>query len=50
MLFKLFNTLAIFQRYFNKILAEKVDNFVIIYLKNVIIYTKDLSQLYIEAI
>ena len=41
MLFGLFNTLAIFQRYVNKILAEKLDVFIIIYLDDILIYTKN---------
>ena len=32
------------------ILAEKLDIFVIVYLDNILIYTKDLSRPYIEAI
>ena len=35
------NTLATFQRYVTKILAEKLDVFVIIYLDDILIYTKD---------
>ena len=41
MLFKLTNTPAIFQGYINKIFAEKLDIFVIVYLDNIFIYTKD---------
>ena len=50
MLFGLFNTLATFQRYINKILAKKLDVFVIIYLDNILIYIKDPGQLYVETI
>ena len=50
MLFGLFNALATFQRYINKILAEKLDVFVIIYLDNILIYTKDSGQPYVEAV
>ena len=50
MLFGLFNTPAIFQRYVNKILAEKLDIFVIVYLDDILIYTEDLSQPYVEAV
>ena len=50
MFFSLFNILATFQGYINKILAEKLDVFNIIYLDNKLIYTKDLGQPYIEAI
>ena len=48
--FGLFNALATFQRYVNKILAEKLDIFVVVYLDNILINTKNLGQLYIEAI
>lgn len=40
----LFNTLTSFQAYFNKILAKKIKVFIIMYLNNILIYTKDLSQ------
>ena len=40
-LFSLSNTPATFQGYVNKILAEKLDIFVIIYLDDILIYTKD---------
>ena len=50
MFFSLSNTSAIFQGYVNKILAEKLDIFVVIYLNNILIYTKDLGQSYIKAI
>ena len=39
--FGLSNIPAIFQRYINKILAEKLDIFVIVYLDDILIYTKD---------
>ena len=48
--FGLFNALALFQEYVNKILAEKFDIFVIIYLDNILIYTKDLQQLHIKTL
>ena len=38
-----FNALATFQRYVNKILAERLDIFVIVYLDDILIYTKDPS-------
>ena len=41
MSFGLSNAPAIFQGYVNKILAEKLDIFVIVYLDNILIYTKD---------
>ena len=41
-LFGLFNALATFQKYINKILAEKLDIFIIVYLDDILIYIKDL--------
>ena len=41
--FGLFNAPATFQRYVNKILAEKLDIFIIVYLDDILIYTKDLG-------
>ena len=48
--FDLFNALATFQEYVNKILAEKLDIFIIIYLNNILIYTKDPDQAHVEAV
>ena len=42
--FGLFNAPATFQGYVNKILAEKLDIFVIVYLDDILIYTKDPGQ------
>ena len=42
MLFNLSNILASFQGYVNKILAKKLNIFIIIYLNNILICTKDL--------
>ena len=39
--FGISNALASFQGYVNKILAEKLDVFVIVYLNDILIYTKD---------
>ena len=39
--FAFFNTPASFQGYINKILAKKLNIFVIVYLDNILIYTKD---------
>ena len=50
MTFGLSNAPATFQEYINKILAEKLDIFVIIYLDDILIYTKNPSQLHIEAV
>ena len=44
------NALASFQGYINKILAEKCDIFIIMYLDNILIYTKNQSQGHIEAV
>ena len=41
MLFGLFNALASFQDYINKIVAKKLDIFIIIYLNNIFIYIQD---------
>lgn len=37
--FSLINVLATFQDYINKILAEKLDVFIIVYLNDIFIYT-----------
>ena len=50
MLFDLFYFPAIFQGYINKIMAEKFDIFVIIYLDDILIYNEYLGQLHIKAI
>ena len=50
MLFGLSNALVIFQGYFNKILVENFDIFVIIYLDNILIYIKDFGQPHVEVI
>ena len=50
MLFGFSNTPAIFQGYVNKILAEKLDIFVIVYRDDILIYTKDSRQPHIEAV
>ena len=48
--FGLSNAPATFQGYVNKILAEKLDIFVIVYLDDILIYTKDPSQPHVEAV
>ena len=41
MSFGLSNAPATFQKYVNKILAKKLDMFVIVYPNDILIYTKD---------
>ena len=48
--FRLSNTLASFQGYINKILAEKLDIFVIVYLDDIFIYTEDQDQGHVKAV
>ena len=48
--FDLSNTLATFQGYINKILAKKLDIFVIVYLDDILIYTKNPGQPHVEAV
>ena len=48
--FGLSNAPAIFQGYVNKILAEKLNVFVIVYLDKILIYTKDPGQAHVEAV
>ena len=48
--FGLSNAPATFQGYINKILAEKLDVFVIVYLDDILIYTEDPGQPHVEAI
>ena len=47
--FGLSNTPAIFQGYVNKILAKKLDIFIIVYLDNILIYTEDLGQPHVKT-
>ena len=49
-LFGLTNAPATFQGYINKILAEKLDVFIIVYLDDISIYTKNKSKEYVEAV
>lgn len=46
----LFNSLACFEVYINKILMKKLVIFVIIYLYNILIIIKDFSQPDIDAV
>ena len=44
MSFKLVNVLITFQFYINKSLFKLLNNFIIIYLNNILIYSKSLKQ------
>ena len=48
--FGLSNVPASFQGYINKILAKKLDIFVIVYLDDILIYTEDPGQGHVEAV
>ena len=48
--FRLLNAPASFQGYINKILAKKLDIFIIVYLDDILIYTKDASQAHVNAV
>ena len=50
MLFGLSNAPASFQGYINKILAKKLNIFVIVYLNDIFIYIKDPGQAHIDAV
>ena len=41
---------VIFQGYVNKILAQKLDIFVVVYLNNILIFTEDPEQPHVEAV
>lgn len=48
MLFRLSNILASFQGYIKKILAKNFNIFFIVYLNDIVIYTKNLGQSHVE--
>ncbi len=48
--FGLTDTLATLQDYINKILAEKFDVFVIVYLDDILIYTESESEEHVQAV
>ena len=50
MLFGLSNAPASFQSYINKILAEKLNIFVLFYLDDIFIYNKDPGQAHVNAV
>ena len=48
--FGLINALATFQSYINKIFVEKLNVVVIVYLDDILIYTKDKKESHVQAI
>ena len=48
--FGLTNITATFQGYINKVLAEKLDVFVIVYLDDILIYIKNKGEEHIEVV
>ncbi len=48
--FELTNVLATFQGYINKILAKKLDVFVIVYLDDILIYNENEGEEHIQAV
>ncbi len=48
--FGLTNTLAMFQGYINKILVEKLNVFVIMYLYDILIYTKNEGKKHVQVV
>ena len=50
MFFDLFNSPASFQGYVNKILVEKLDVFIIVYLNDILICTENARQGHVKAV
>ncbi len=50
MLFGLSNASPSFHGYINKILADKLDIFIIVYLIDILIYTEDPGQPHVEEV
>ena len=50
MFFGLINILIIFYGYIIKILAEKLNSFIIVYLNNIVIYTENKGKIHLQAI
>ena len=48
--FRLSNAPASFQGYINKIMAKKLDIFVIVYLDDILIYTEDQGRGHMKAV
>jgi hypothetical protein len=44
MLFRLTNTLALFQRFINKVLQEYLHSFIITYLDDILIFSKEKEE------
>ncbi len=42
--------MVMFQSYINKILAEKLDVFVIVYLDDILIYTESEGEKHVQAV
>lgn len=49
-LFGLSNLPTSFQDYINKILVKKLDILVVLYLNDILIYTKNFGQLYVDVV
>ena len=50
MFFGLSNILTSFQGYINKIMAKKIDVFMIVYLDEIVIYTEDANRAHVNAV
>ncbi len=48
--FELNNELAMFQNYINKILAKKLDIFIIVYLDNIFIHIENKEKEHMETV
>ena len=48
--FGLSNALASFQGYINKILTEKLDIFIVVYLDDILIYIKDFGKPHMNSV
>lgn len=48
--FGLSNASASFQGYINKVLAKKLDIFIIVYLDDILIYSEDPGKPHVEAV
>ena len=48
--FGLFNASVRFQSYINKIMAEKLNIFVIVYIDDIFLYIEDLGQAHVDAV